>query len=111
MTGPVPAIPDARMRRPATQPVLPLSAGSGRAAFLPDPDDVALIAAVLARHPWWSVFWDKKYGVWRAAEDDPGSGFYAESSQVTDVIGYIQAHAGPGRSPAGRAAAAPRARP
>jgi len=35
------------------------------------------------------VFWDKRYGVWRAAEDDPGSAAYAESPDLDAVIGYI----------------------
>jgi len=39
------------------------------------------------------VFWDKRFGVWRVADDDPDSGLYAESSDADIVIGYIQAHA------------------
>ena len=44
---------------------------------------------LLPDHPGWSVFWDKRYGVWRAAEDDPGSAAYAESPDLDAVIGYI----------------------
>jgi hypothetical protein len=36
-----------------------------------------------------SVFWDRKYGVWRAAEDDPGLALYAEGRDVDPMIGYI----------------------
>jgi hypothetical protein len=50
------------------------------------------ISRVLADYPSWSVFWDKAYGVWRAAEDDPDSAWYAESSDADTVIGYIQSH-------------------
>jgi hypothetical protein len=58
----------------------------------PPPDAAARISRVLDDHPSWSVFWDKACGVWRAAEDDPGSAWYAESSDADTVIGYIQAH-------------------
>jgi hypothetical protein len=44
---------------------------------------------LLAGLPHWSVFWDRKYGVWRAAEDDPGLALYAESRDVDPMIGYI----------------------
>jgi hypothetical protein len=47
----------------------------------------------LAPMPRWSVCWDKKYGLWRVAEDDPDSDLYAESSDADAVIGYIMAHA------------------
>jgi hypothetical protein len=45
------------------------------------------------KEPRWSVFWDKKHGLWRVAEDDPDSDLYAESSDADAVIGYILAHA------------------
>jgi hypothetical protein len=38
------------------------------------------------------VFWDKAYGVWRAAEDEPDSALYAESRDVGTVISYIVSH-------------------
>ena len=47
----------------------------------------------LQDRPHWPVFWDKRYGVWRAAEDDPDSALYAESPDVGAVIRYITAHA------------------
>jgi hypothetical protein len=47
----------------------------------------------LRDHPRWSVYWDKKHGLWRVVEDDPDSDLYAESSDVDTVIGYIRAHA------------------
>jgi hypothetical protein len=37
---------------------------------------------------------DKRFGVWRVAEDDPDSDLYPESSDADTVIGYIVAHAG-----------------
>ena len=46
----------------------------------------------LADQPRWSVYWDKKHGLWRVAEDDPDSDLYAESSEADTVIGYIVAH-------------------
>lgn len=40
---------------------------------IPAPADAARLSSLLHRHPRWSVFWDKRYGVWRVAEDDPDS--------------------------------------
>jgi hypothetical protein len=60
--------------------------------WLPPPAAAARLARVLLEHPRWSVFWDKKHRVWRAAEDDPDSVLYAESQDVDTVIGYITAH-------------------
>lgn len=60
---------------------------------LPAPADAARLARVLQDHQRWSVFWDKRQGVWRVAEDDPDSALYAESRDVDSVIGYIIAHA------------------
>jgi hypothetical protein len=59
---------------------------------LPAPADAARLARFLREHPRWSVFWDKRHQVWRAAEDDPDSALYAESADVDVVIGYITAH-------------------
>ena len=59
---------------------------------LPPPADAARVS-FLADHLWWSAYWDKKYGLWRVAEDDPDSDLYAESSDADTVIGYILAHA------------------
>jgi hypothetical protein len=39
----------------------------------PAPEDAALLTGVLREHQQWSVFWDPKYHLWRAAEDDPDS--------------------------------------
>ena len=46
---------------------------------LPPPADAARVSCFLADHLRWSVYWDKKYGLWRVAEDDPDSDLYAES--------------------------------
>jgi hypothetical protein len=59
---------------------------------LPTPEDAERLTAFLRKHPWWSVFWDKRYGLWRVAEDDPDSDLYAESANTDTVIGYITAH-------------------
>jgi hypothetical protein len=40
---------------------------------LPAPGDAARLARFLQDHQCWSIFWDKRHGVWRAAEDDPDS--------------------------------------
>ena len=59
---------------------------------LPPEEDAVRVIGILRDHPRWSAFWDKRYGLWRVAEDDPDSDLYAESSQATTVIAYIQAH-------------------
>jgi hypothetical protein len=56
---------------------------------LPAPADADRLTAVLRRHPCWSAFWDKKYRLWRVAEDDPDSSLYAESPDLDTVITYI----------------------
>ena len=55
------------------------------------PAGAARLAAFLRGHPGWSVFWDKAYGVWRAAEDDPLSAWYTETPEAAAVISYITA--------------------
>jgi hypothetical protein len=81
--------------RPAIRPAWPNPATTLVASVMvsPPPDAAVRISRVLADYPSWSVFWDKAYGVWRAAEDDPSSAWYAESSDADTVIGYIQSHA------------------
>ena len=61
-------------------------------ANLPTPYAAALIAAFLDRHLCWMAFWDKKYRVWRVAENDPDSDLYAESRDAGAVIKYMTAH-------------------
>jgi hypothetical protein len=61
-------------------------------ASLPAPGDTGRLSAFLPEHPHWSVFWDKRSAVWRAAEDDPDSALYAESQDLDRVISYITAH-------------------
>jgi len=60
---------------------------------LPDHGDAQRIAGCLDSHPGWSAFWDKREGVWRVAEDDPGSELHAESASADQVITYIGTHA------------------
>ena len=59
---------------------------------LPSAADAAQLASFLREHPWWSVFWDKKYQVWRVAEDDPDSSLYAEHPRAGEVIHYMAEH-------------------
>ena len=49
----------------------------------------ARLAAFLDGRPGWSAFWDKRYCLWRAAEDDPASALYAETPDPDAVIAYI----------------------
>ena len=58
---------------------------------LPTPYAAARIAAFLDDHLSWSAWWDKRYGLWRVAEDDPQSELYAESRNADVVIRYISA--------------------
>ncbi|MGO8894854.1 MAG: hypothetical protein ACLQB1_34955 [Streptosporangiaceae bacterium] len=62
-------------------------------AVLPSPADAVRVSRFLADHLGWSAYWDKKYGLWRVAEDDSDSDLYAESSDADAVISYIAAHA------------------
>ncbi len=59
---------------------------------LPDHGDVIRMAAFLEGHPGWSAFWDKRDGVWRAAEDDPSSKLYVEDADASRVIDYMATH-------------------
>ncbi len=56
---------------------------------IPPPAQAARITSFLRDHPRWSVFWDKRYGLWRAAEDDPDSDLYAEAGNADTVIQYM----------------------
>ena len=49
----------------------PGSAGEMRMTFLPSSADAARVSCFLADHLRWSAYWDKKYGLWRVAEDGP----------------------------------------
>jgi len=83
---------------PAATPAGPSPAGRPRAEPAPAPVGPAPAAAAriiraLREYPCWSVFWDKRFGVWRVADDDPDSGLYAASSDADTVISYIEANA------------------
>lgn len=58
----------------------------------PPLEDAVRITGIVREHQQWSVFWDPKYLLWRAAEDDPDSELYAESREAAAVIQYITAH-------------------
>jgi hypothetical protein len=60
--------------------------------ILPTPYAAAQIAEFLDEHLSWSVWWDKHDGLWRVAEDDPGSDLYAASRDADAVIRYMRAH-------------------
>jgi hypothetical protein len=49
------------------------------------------MTSLLREHQQWSVFWDPKYHLWRAAEDDPDSELYAESPDAATIMRYIAA--------------------
>jgi hypothetical protein len=66
-------------------------AGPAPPARRPPAADAARLASFLRRHPGWSAFWDKRYGLWRVSEDDPGSALYAETPDPGAVITYITA--------------------
>jgi hypothetical protein len=59
---------------------------------LPEPDDAVRIAAFLGGHTGWSLFWDKRHGVWRVSEDDPCSELYEENADADTVIAYVATH-------------------
>ena len=59
---------------------------------LPTPYAAAKIAAFLADHLSWTVFWDKEHGLWRVAQDDPDSDLYATSRDADTIIEYMAAH-------------------
>ena len=63
-----------------------------RMTELPDHGDVLRMTAFLEGHPGWSAFWDKRDGVWRAAEDDPTSELYVEDADASRVIDYMATH-------------------
>lgn len=83
MTSTTPATRDPA-RHPRAEP--------GPVVGRPAPEAAMRIIRTLRDHPCWSVFWDKRHGVWRAADDDPDSALYAESNDADTVISYIQAH-------------------
>ena len=58
----------------------------------PAPEDVARMTGLLREYQQWSVFWDPKYDLWRAAEDNPDSDLYAENPDAATIMRYITAH-------------------
>jgi hypothetical protein len=68
------------------------SASAGSHRRQPVPVEAARLADFLRRHPGWSVFWDPRYGLWRAAEDDSVSVLYLETPDLDSVMTYITSH-------------------
>ena len=66
---------------------------------LPTPNAATRIAAFLDDHLSWSAWWDKHDGLWRVAEDDPGSDLYAASQDADTVIQYMREHSPDTRHP------------
>lgn len=67
---------------------------SGTPVNVPHPDDASRIANFFGAHIGWSVFWDKRYAVWRVSEDEPTSNLYEENADSHKVIAYVTAHSG-----------------
>ena len=65
---------------------------SAERVHVPDPGDALRIARFFDTHIGWSVFWDKRHGVWRASEDDPRSYLYKENADAKRAIAYVAAH-------------------
>jgi hypothetical protein len=65
---------------------------SGEAVNIPGSDDALRIASFFGIHIGWSVFWDKRHGVWRVSEDDPRSDLYEENADALRVIAYVATH-------------------
>lgn len=61
-------------------------------AKMPDLDGALRIASFFRIHTAWSVFWDKRDGVWRVSEDDPSSDLYEGNADARSVIAYVAAH-------------------
>ena len=69
-----------------------LRAGGARFRCQPPGGDAARLADFLSSYPGWSAFWDPRYALWRAAEDDPASVLYVETPDVDAVMAYITSH-------------------
>jgi hypothetical protein len=70
-----------------------LRASSGaRFRCQPSTAEATRLTAFLSSHPEWSAFWDPRYGLWRAAEDDPASVRYVETPDADAVMAYITSH-------------------
>jgi hypothetical protein len=59
---------------------------------VPETYDALRIADFFSIRIGWSVFWDKRHGVWRVSEDDPCSDLYDENADAGKVIAYVTAH-------------------
>jgi hypothetical protein len=57
------------------------------------PEQIAQLADFTRHNPQWSVFWDKRYRVFRVTEDNPDSDLYEEDEDPDKVLAYMAAHA------------------
>ena len=56
------------------------------------PQQIAQLADFTGANPQWSVFWDKRYRVFRVTEDNPDSDLYEENADPDKVLAYMAAH-------------------
>jgi hypothetical protein len=56
------------------------------------PRQLAQLADFTSANPQWSVFWDKRYRVFRVTEDNPDSDLYEENADPDKVLAYMAAH-------------------
>ena len=56
------------------------------------PRQLAQLADFTRANPQWSVFWDKRYRVFRVTEDNPDSDLYEENADPDKVLAYMAEH-------------------
>jgi hypothetical protein len=56
------------------------------------PQQIARLQDFVRSNPQWSVFFDKRYGVFRVSDDDPGSDLYEENDELDKVLAYMTMH-------------------
>ena len=56
------------------------------------PQQAAQLADFTRANPQWSIFWDKRYHVFRVTEDTPDSDLYEENENHDKVLAYMAAH-------------------
>jgi hypothetical protein len=56
------------------------------------PGQITQLTDFTRDNPQWSVFWDKRYRVFRVTEDNPDSELYEENEDPDKVLAYMAAH-------------------